>query len=264
MSDAPDASGPSSSQSPSPSSPLHGGEEEAPSRPTPAERVTALLEVVLCSDVPTQLLLSATFAALGFRAQSGGSLSLAYVAVLSLADTAMLLTLIVVFMRAHGDEPRDILFGDRPILAEARAGVPLLFVAFGVAAAVMLAAHLLAPWLRTVPHNPLQDLVRSPWDAVVFALVLIVAGGIREEVQRAFLLNRFERWLGGAQVGLVVTSVAFGAGHLLQGADAVVATATLGAFWGAIYLRRRSIAAPVVSHAGFNLVQILQFLTVAR
>jgi uncharacterized protein len=62
----------------------------------------------------------------------------------------------------------------------------------------------------------------------------------------------------------VVSSIAFGAGHFIQGADAAVATATLGAFWGAVYLRRRSIAAPVVSHAGFNLVQVLQYLAFAR
>jgi membrane protease YdiL (CAAX protease family) len=115
-----------------------------------------------------------------------------------------------------------------------------------------------------VPHNPLQDLVRTPADAALFALVLIVAGGIREEIQRAFLLRRFERWLGGARVGLVVTSLAFGAGHFIQGADAAVATAVLGFFWGVVYLRRRSIGAPIASHAGFNLVQVLQYLALAH
>ena len=65
-------------------------------------------------------------------------------------------------------------------------------------------------------------------------------------------------WLGGGTVGLVVASIAFGAGHLLQGVDAAIATGLLGAFWGVVYLRRRSIAAPMVSHAGFDLLQILQ------
>ena len=232
--------------------------------PAFAERSVALLEVVLCSDFPTQLVLAATFAVFGFRSQVDGALSLTYVAALSLTDTVVLVGLIVLFLRARGEDPLHVFFGGRPLLAEARAGVPLLFVAFGVALAVMLSAQALAPWLHTVAHNPLQDLVRSPGQAALFAVVLIVAGGIREEVQRAFLLQRFERWLGGARVGLVVTSVAFGAGHFIQGADAAVATATLGAFWGAVYLRRRSIAAPVVSHAGFNLVQILQYLVLSR
>jgi membrane protease YdiL (CAAX protease family) len=88
-----------------------------------------------------------------------------------------------------------------------------------------------------------------------------VAGGIREEIQRAFLLHRFEVWLGGGTVGLVVTSIAFGAGHFdLQGVDAGIATGLLGAFWGFVYLRRRSAIAPMVSHAGFDLLQIVPFL----
>jgi NhaP-type Na+/H+ and K+/H+ antiporter len=63
-------------------------------------------------------------------------------------------------------------------------------------------------------------------------------------------------------VGVIVTSVAFGAGHLLQGYDAAIATGLLGALWGVVYLRRRSAVAPMVSHAGFDLLQIVQFVTV--
>ena len=98
----------------------------------------------------------------------------------------------------------------------------------------------------------------------MFAVVVLFAGGVREEIQRAFLLHRFERWLGGGPLGVVVTSAAFGAGHYLQGADAVVATGLLGAFWGWVYLRRRSAVAPMVSHTGFDLLQIVQFIAVPR
>ena len=59
---------------------------------------------------------------------------------------------------------------------------------------------------------------------------------------------------------MIVTSVAFGAGHLVQGYDAAIVTGLLGAFWGVVYLRRRSVVAPMVSHAGFDLLQILQFV----
>jgi membrane protease YdiL (CAAX protease family) len=34
----------------------------------------------------------------------------------------------------------------------------------------------------------------------------------------------------------------------------------LGVTWGTIYVVRRSIVAPVVSHAGFNLLQLLKFV----
>ena len=36
--------------------------------------------------------------------------------------------------------------------------------------------------------------------------------------------------------------------------------ALLGAIWGCIYLVRRSIVAPMVSHAGFNLLQLIKFV----
>jgi membrane protease YdiL (CAAX protease family) len=129
---------------------------------------------------------------------------------------------------------------------------------------VLLSIQRWAPSLRTVVNNPLQELLRSPRDAWMFAVVVVAAGGVREEIQRAFLLHRFSVWLGGPIVGVAVTSVAFGAGHLMQGIDATIATGLLGAFWGVIYLRRRSCVAPMVSHSGFDLVQIAQFLAVGR
>ena len=119
----------------------------APS-PTPAERALALIEVVLCSDYPTQIALGATFAALGFRPQNADGLSLVYVAGISLLDTIFLTALIVFFLRVRGESPAEVFFGGKPIGAEARAGVPLLFVAFGIALVVLLGIQALAPWLH--------------------------------------------------------------------------------------------------------------------
>jgi membrane protease YdiL (CAAX protease family) len=85
---------------------------------------------------------------------------------------------------------------------------------------------------------------------------VLVAGGIREEIQRAFLLHRFEQHLGGPAVGLIVTSAAFGLGHTLQGLDAAIVTGMLGAFWGTVYLVRRSVVSTVTNHALFNVAQI--------
>ena len=228
-------------------------------------RVVALIEVLICSDFPTQLALGATFAAFGFGPYTAqGQLRLGYVVGLSLADAAVLIGLILLFLHAHGERPRHVLLGRRPFWPEVVAGLPLILVAVGIAVAVLAPIQRFAPWLHTVEHNPLEALLRSPSDAWLFALVAVVAGGVREEIQRAFLLHRFEGWLGGGVTGVIVTSAAFGAGHLLQGADAAIATGLLGAFWGVVYLRRRSAIAAMVSHSGFNLLQILQFLFVHR
>ena len=245
--------------------PLQSPPQAASQRPTLIERVMALLEVIICSDYPTQLALSTTVAALGYGPfDANGELSLAYVVVLSLADTALLLALIAMFLSIHGEGARDLFLGTRSISAEARFGLPLALAALGLGVIVLVVIQQVAPWLHTVPRNPLQNFVRTPRDAAAFAVVAIVAGGLREEVQRAFLLRRFERWLGGGRVGIIVTSVSFGLGHKIQGLDAAVATSLLGGFWAFIYLRRRSVVAPVVSHSGFNLLQLAQFLRLGR
>jgi membrane protease YdiL (CAAX protease family) len=229
--------------------------------PSAAARVLVILEVIICSDYPSQLALSVVFGQLGFMAAGAdGSLNIGFIVALSLTDSALLVALMIGFLYAHGERPRDIFLGSRSIAGEVKLGVPLTFVAVAIAVAVLASVQAFAPWLHTVDENPLGSLIRSPRDAWLFALVVVVAGGIREELQRAFLLHRFEVWLGGRTVGVVVASTAFGLGHLVQGVDAVIATALLGAFWGVVYLRRRSVVAPMVSHAGFDLLQIVQFL----
>jgi membrane protease YdiL (CAAX protease family) len=233
-------------------------------QPSIAERTVALIEVILCSDYPTQFALNATFLALGFHSQGPDGLSFGFVMALSLGDTMFLIGLILLFLKAHGESPNEVFFGGKPVGPEIRAGIPLTFVALAIAVLVLVTVRAAAPWLHTVEHNPLQDLMRTPSNAIMFGGLVIIAGGIREEVQRAFLLRRFERSLGGARVGVIVASAAFGLGHFVQGVDAVIATALLGAFWGIVYLRRRSVVAPMISHSGFDLLQVVQFISTGR
>ena len=239
-----------------------------PEPPAPslwAARLVALIEVLICSEYPTQLALNATFIALGYGPYtSDGGLRIGYVVGLSLLDAALLIGLVILFLRAHEESPRDVLLGDRSVPREIAAGIPMTFIALAIGIAVLFLVQRFAPQLHTVPENPLQGLLRSKRNALLLGLVVIVAGGVREEIQRAFLLHRFEQWLGGGFVGVVITSAAFGAGHLYEGIDAGLATALLGAFWGIVYLRRRSMIAPMVSHAGFDLLQIVQFIVTGR
>jgi uncharacterized protein len=225
------------------------------------QRVVALIEVVLCSDFVTQIAVGGALAALRIAPYVKGTtrLSVPYVVALSLGDAALLIGLMLIILRAHGQSPREVFLGRRSVIVETMIGLPLTFVVLGIVAVVMLSVLRFAPSLHTVAENPLQSMLRTPRDAWLFALVVVVAGGVREEMQRAFLMTRFERWLGGARLGVVIISVGFGAGHLTQGVDATIATGLLGAFWAVIYLWRRSCVAPMVSHTAFDLLQILQF-----
>jgi membrane protease YdiL (CAAX protease family) len=245
---------------PPPADVLHQAVEFRPPLPL-AGRLLALIEVLVCSGYPTQLFLVIAFNAFGFLPTTeNGALSAAYVAALSLIDSTILIGLMVFFLRSHGESPRHVFLNGRPPLQESLIGLPLTFAALILGALVLLAVQRFAPSLHNVPHNPLEDVIQRPGDVWLFALVVIVAGGVREELQRAFVLHRFRVWLGGARLGLLLGSVAFGAGHLVQGADAAIATGVLGLFWGLVYLGRRSVVAPMVSHSGFDLLQIGQYL----
>lgn len=222
-------------------------------------RLTALAEVFLCSSVPTQIVIGAVLGAAGWQAlDADGHLSLSFVFTLSMVDTAALIVLMVLVMRAHGESPSALWLGTRPIGREVVRGlitVPAVILGVGI---LLNTLRLFAPWLHNVPTNPLEQLAATPGEAAMFALVAICAGGVREELQRAFLLNRFEHHLGGARAGVIILSIAFGLGHYVQGWDAVITTGLLGAVWAGMYLRRRSSVAPMVSHAAFNSLEIVR------
>ena len=229
------------------------------------DRVIAILEILLCSSIPTQLAIGALLRAAGWvPADASGRLSLPFVFVLSLADTAVLVVLMVLLMRAHGESAIRLWIGNRPVAREVMAGlltVPVVFIMVGI---LLNTLRLVMPSLHNVGTNPLEQMAATPGQAAMFSLVAIIAGGVREELQRAFMLHRFDRYLGGAGVGVVVLSVAFGLGHMVQGWDAVITTGTLGAFWAGLYLRRGSSIAPVFSHAGFNSLEILRVAMVGQ
>jgi membrane protease YdiL (CAAX protease family) len=223
-------------------------------------RLVAALEILACSGFPSQLAIAAALALAGIGPYDArGHLTARYVFGVSLLDTAVILGLAFWFLRAHGERFSEVMLGRRPNRVELAHGVMHIPVVFLIAVGVMVAIQRVAPWMHDVPTNPFQGLIQNRGDAALFAVVAIVGGGVKEEVQRAFILSRFERYLGGGWVGLAVSSIGFGLGHVIQGRDVAVATAVLGAFWGLVYLRRRSIAAPVVSHSGFNAAEIFRY-----
>jgi membrane protease YdiL (CAAX protease family) len=224
-------------------------------------RSTAVAEVVAASGFPTQLALGALLMAAGLAPfGADGRLSLTYLLVLMPADTVLLLAIVAWRLRAGGERVSAVLFGRRPWARECWLGLGLIPVVFGGVVAVMLVLRTLWPWLHNVDANPFETLIRTPLDGVVLGVLVIVTGGVKEEVQRAFVLHRFDQQLGGARLGLVLYSLLFGTGHIIQGYDVGIVTALLGLAWGSVFLWRRSLVAPSVSHAGFNAAQVLQFM----
>jgi membrane protease YdiL (CAAX protease family) len=218
----------------------------------------ALLEVCLCSGPPTQLIVGSLLLLAGVVPGPEGQLTLSFIAGLAALDTLLLVSLVFTLLVVGGESPRRVLLGERPLLGEFVRGlwlVPSAVVIFALAAIVI------ARWAPGLvpPQNPFAGLASTRTGLVVLAVTVIVAGGVREEIQRAFILHRFEQRLGGAVFGVVAFGIVFGAGHYLQGWSGVIITGLLGIFWSVVYLRRRSVVAPMVSHATFDLIQVIGF-----
>ncbi len=234
--------------------------------PEPPDRVIltrprALAEVVMCSGYPTQLAVLPLLTGLGVYPLNGTTLNPTFVFAVSAIDTVLLLGLVFLFLRHSRESPRDVFLGRRSIPAELGMGLLAMPAIFALVIAAQLSIRAFAPHLHNVPVNPFESLLGSPFQMAAFLALVVIAGGVREEIQRAFLLHRFEQRLGGGGVGLAVTSFAFGLGHTLQGWDAAIVTGLLGAFWGSTYLVRRSAISNVTSHALFNVVQVVAGLS---
>jgi hypothetical protein len=141
---------------------LETGGVEGPRR----ERAGAFLEVLLCSGVPTQLLIGQVLALGGWSPFTGAGVPQAGpLFALALIDTLVLLALIAALQRARGETMGGLLLGGRLIRREAWFGVvlvPALFLAVGV---TVLTLRQLFPWLHNVPANPFEQLMRTPRDS---------------------------------------------------------------------------------------------------
>jgi membrane protease YdiL (CAAX protease family) len=240
--------------------PISPPEPEPISRPEQIRHTwPTWVEIILCSGYPTQLLVGQLLVMAGIAPQlKDGSLSGTFVFALSLGDALLLISLIVFLLVRRGERPLAIFFGDRPIFHEAAAGALSLPFVLAVVIVLTVGIRQLIPSLHNVPDNPLEGLVGKGANMWLFLIVVIVAGGVREELQRAFLLHRFRGDLGQPWMGLLITSISFGMGHTLQGLDAAIITGVLGAIWGAMYLKRGGAIASMVSHSLFNSTELLR------
>jgi len=223
-------------------------------------RWLAGLQAAMVSGLPTQILILSAVALIVRRPllDDSGRVPLVVFATIGLADTALIVALVVYFLRQSGESPRRVLFGNVPAWPDIRRGLLLVPVAFLTVTCIVLAVRTALPWMQTVPDNPLVAYLDTPVQAALFLVVAVVAGGVREELQRAFILHRFEQRLGGIRLGLVVFTIAFAAQHVEQGADVALSIGLLALWWGLVYMRRRSVWLPMANHAGFNGLQVLQ------
>jgi membrane protease YdiL (CAAX protease family) len=230
--------------------------------PSPTlSRVAAAFQVFMVSGIPTQFIAALLLAmVLGMPFLDGDHLSFEFIAVVSLVDTAIVALLIRAFLSLSGEQSADVFIGSRPVMGEILRGLAWLPVVFLGVTTIVLSIRAVAPWMHNVETSPFEAFLTTPLQAAIFLVVVVLAGGVREELQRAFILHRFDQRLGGARVGLVLFTIAFGVFHVDQGYDVALAICFLGLFWGLAYVQRRSAILPMVNHASFNATQVIQVM----
>ena len=92
-------------------------------------------------------------------------------------------------------------------------------------------------------------LVPSGGGQVALAVLLVIVVAVSEEVIfRGYLIHRFKAVLKSPVAALMLSSAVFAMGHGYERSGGMVGVAILGLIFGAIYLWRKSLVAPMVVH----------------
>ena len=223
------------------------------------ERMHAVIEIVFVSGIVSSFLVSLVFSAIfGRNRLKLIEMDVGFLAAYLMAESTITFFILWMLMKSRGETLRTMGLRRRQWKTNVFLGIlaaPCLIIVSGM---VGLAFQFFLPEYA-LDKNPLMEMIHSPRQLTLFIITGIIAGGVKEELQRAFILSRFRYYLGGARLGLVLWSLAFGAGHYAQGVQGMCAAAILGLVFGVIYLARGNLVLPVTAHAVYNTLTLLAY-----
>lgn len=116
----------------------------------------------------------------------------------------------------------------------------------------------LSAFMHAETSSVVRALFRDRSEAPYWILTAIIGGGFAEELQRAFILTRFEQRFGrwGLAVAVVIDSVVFGLRHSYQGANGAILAGITGLISALIFLRRRQVVDAMVVHTSYDFIGI--------
>lgn len=222
------------------------------------ERLLALLEIILALGLITDSLALALLAP--FPALSNPLASVAALAAFTTVSSTLLLSLLILLQRLR-KEPvlGTFLEKGRSRGRETLLGLPWVAAIFAVSYTLKSLVHHFGTGIYSGERNVLEELMHGPGDLALFLFVAFFTGGIKEEVQRAFVIRRFEAAWGPGWLGALLFALFFGFGHRVQGWDEALIAGLLGLAWGILFLMRKSIIAPVVSHGLYDGLELIRY-----
>jgi uncharacterized protein len=220
-------------------------------------KVQAIIEILLVSGLVSSIL--AAFPVYAIEGQRAGLMNNAVsTSIFLLLESGISFLLLVTLLKLNDERFRDFGLRWNRWRPNVLAGVLLVPFLFLISALVsfIFRAYLPKYYMET---NPLTEMIHTPRQLGLFIFSALIAGGIKEELQRAFILTRFHQHLGGAGVGLLLWSLAFGAGHYVQGAQGMAVASIYGFLFGLIYIISGSLIAPIVAHGAYDTLALLGY-----
>jgi membrane protease YdiL (CAAX protease family) len=99
------------------------------------------------------------------------------------------------------------------------------------------------------PEKDFMFLLPKTSGEKAFWLLLSIGAAFSEEITfRGFTISRLKLFTGNYWVGAIISSAAFGIGHLYQGMAGVVTTFIYGLLFAGLYIARRSVFPCIVAH----------------
>ena len=229
-----------------------------PPRTPPAQRLQALIEVLLLSGLISSYIAALIFYVIYGKITDLLAMDATAVSLFILLEAAFTLLLLIVILRSRRETIRSLGLLWERWKSHLLLGLGLVPVFFLINALVAFAFRVYLPKYY-IEENPLTEIIQTPQQLALFIISALVAGGIKEELQRAFIISRFRSYLGGAWLGLVLWSLAFGAAHYVQGVQGIAIATLYGFIFGIVYLLSGSVIAPIVAHGAYDTLALLAY-----
>jgi membrane protease YdiL (CAAX protease family) len=222
------------------------------------QRAITLLEILLALGILTDGLTQFVLGRIPPLSDPLASMK-ALAAFTTLSSLLLLLLLSLLQRMKHEGQIAPFFGAGRRWGREIALGMAWVPAVFALSFALKSLARHFAPGIFSGERNVLEELMKSPGDLALFLFVAILAGGIKEEIQRAFVIRRFEAGWGPAWLGALLYAVYFGWGHRAQGWDEACIAGLVGLAWGLLFVRRRSVVAPMFSHGLYDAAELVRY-----
>lgn len=180
---------------------------------------------------------------------------------LAFSNTMITLAFVSIFMLLGRERPRDIGFRGEQLMRQ-------LLIGSGFGLLLALFDHLaIGNIMRAMNPESFNEGMKllaefmGTINIVVWVFASIFMGGFIEELQRLFIITRFERCFGtiGIVIALMIESLLQGAGHAYQGSERAVIYIFVGLSFGLVYLRKRSAVEAMACHAVYDVFGLFWF-----